>query len=48
VILVQAAKAAWDSDLLETASSCQQAAETRGKWLRTRIEEASPQVLVAG
>jgi len=48
VILVQAAKAARDSELLDTASSCHQEAETRGKWLRTRIKEASPQVLVAG
>ena len=48
VILVQAAKAARDPELLDTASSCHQEAETRGKWLRTRIKEASPQVLVAG
>ena len=48
VILIQAAKAARDSELLDTASSCHQEAETRGKWLRTRIKETSPQVLVAG
>ena len=48
VILLQAAKAVRDRDLLETATSCQHEAETRGKWLRTRIKEASPQVLATG
>jgi hypothetical protein len=48
VILVQVAQAVRDPELLETASTCHRAAEVRGKWLRTRIKEASPQVLVAG
>ena len=48
VILVQAARALRDRELLETASSCHQEAETRGKWLRTRIKETSPQVLATG
>jgi hypothetical protein len=30
------------------ASGCQQEAEVRGKWLRTRIKESSPQVLATG
>jgi hypothetical protein len=33
---------------VEAAGHYHQEAETRGKWLRTRIKEASPQVLVAG
>lgn len=48
VILIQVARAVRDPELLETASTCHKAAEARGKWLRTRIKEASPQVLVAG
>ncbi|HEY6747805.1 MAG TPA: hypothetical protein VI357_19070 [Mycobacteriales bacterium] len=48
VILIQAAKAVRDRELLDAASSCHQEAETRGKWLRTRIKEASPQVLATG
>ena len=48
VVLVQVAQAARDPELLQTASTCHQAAEVRGKWLRTRIKEASPQILVAG
>ena len=47
VILIQAAKAARDAELLDTATSCHQDAETRGKWLRTRIKEASPQILAS-
>ena len=48
VILIQGAKAVRDGDLLEAASSCHQEAEARGKWLRTRIKDASPQVLATG
>jgi hypothetical protein len=48
VILMQAAKAVRDPELLDAASSCQKAAEARGKWLRTRIKESSPQVLATG
>jgi hypothetical protein len=44
VALVQAAKAIRDADLVEVATTCQQEAETCGKWLRTRIKKASPQV----
>src|SRR5213078_3360927 len=48
VILLQAARAARDRDLLQVASNCQEQAEARGKWLRTRIKETSPQVLATG
>lgn len=48
VILSQAAKAVRDRELLDTVSSCHQEAETRGKWLRTRIKETAPQVLASG
>lgn len=48
VILVQAAQAARDRDLLDLAATCREAAETRGKWLRTRIKVTAPQVLVSG
>jgi hypothetical protein len=48
VILSQAAKAAHDAELVSVAQVGQQEAERRWKWLRTKIKEASPQVLVAG
>lgn len=48
VILAQAAQAARDRDLLQVTETCHQAAETRGKWLRTRIKVTAPQVLVSG
>ena len=47
-ILIQAAKAGRDSELLGIASSCQPQTETCAKWLRTRIKETSPQVLATG
>jgi hypothetical protein len=48
VILAQAAQAARDRDLLTVVTEIHEDAETRGKWLRTRIKDASPQILVAG
>jgi hypothetical protein len=48
VILAQTAQAVRDRELLLAASECHEEAETRGKWLRTRIKESSPQVLAAG
>jgi hypothetical protein len=48
VILVQAARAVRDRDLLAVATECHEEAETRGKWLRTRIKETCPQVLATG
>lgn len=47
-ILLQAAKAARDPRLIEVATRCHEHAETRGKWLRTRIKETAPQVLATG
>ena len=48
VILAQAAQAVRDRGLLEVASLCHEEAETRGKWLRTRIKQSAPQVLATG
>jgi len=48
VILLQAAKAVRDRELLDVVNSCHQEAEARGKWLRTRIKESAPQVLATG
>jgi hypothetical protein len=48
VILAQAAQAVRDRELLLVVSECHQEAEACGKWLRTRIKEASPQILAAG
>jgi len=48
VVLIQAAKAARDPDLLQAATHCHEETETVGKWLRTRLKQAAPQVLVAG
>ena len=48
VILVQAAQAVRDRELLQMASFCQEGAEARAKWLRTRIKESAPQVLATG
>jgi hypothetical protein len=48
VILSQAAKAARDTELVATAEEGLEEAERRWKWLRTKIKDASPQVLVVG
>ena len=48
VVLLQAAKAVRDPQLIDVATSCRSQTETVGNWLRTRIKEASPQALVAG
>jgi len=48
VILLQAARAVRDSELIEVATACREEAETCGKWIRTRIKESAPQVLAAG
>jgi hypothetical protein len=47
-ILIQAAKAKRDKDLLAVATPCHTETETCAKWIRTRIKETSPQVLAAG
>jgi hypothetical protein len=48
VILRQAAKAARDADLVTTSEQGLEEAERRWKWLRTKLKNASPQILVAG
>ncbi|MFI0349398.1 hypothetical protein [Actinomadura sp. 9N407] len=48
VILAQAAQAARDGELLQAIGPCHEAAETRAKWLRTRIKVTAPQVLATG
>ena len=48
VILAQTAQVACDRELLRVVTECHEEAETRGKWLRTRIKESAPQVLATG
>jgi hypothetical protein len=48
VVLSQGAKAARHAELEALAASCMEEVEGTAKWLRTKIKEASPQVLVAG
>ncbi|HEY7273893.1 MAG TPA: DUF892 family protein [Actinoplanes sp.] len=48
VVLLQAAKAKRDAELIEVVTHCHEEAEMCGKWLRTRIKEAAPQVYAAG
>jgi len=48
VILLQAAKARRDAELIEIVTHCHEETEMSGKWLRTRIKEAAPQVYAAG
>ena len=48
VVLLQAAKARRDGDLIEVVTRCHEQTEMCGKWLRTRIKEAAPQVYAAG
>ena len=47
-ILIQAAKAKRDQDLLAVATPCHTETEICARWIRTRIKETSPQVLAAG
>jgi hypothetical protein len=48
VVLLQAAKAKRDAGLIAVVTRCHEEAEMCGKWLRTRIKEAAPQVYAAG
>lgn len=48
VMLEQGAKAARDPELLAAAQKGREEAERRWKWVRTKVKEASPQLLVAG
>jgi hypothetical protein len=45
-MVVQAAHAAREADLLEDTRECQSAAERRAKWFVTRIQTGSPHALV--
>lgn len=45
VILLQAAKAARDAELIEAVTTAHEQAETTAKWLRTKLKAASPQIL---
>lgn len=48
IILVQAAKAVRDKELLDVVCRSHEEAEITGMWLRTRIKTGSAQVLAAG
>ena len=48
VILLQSAKARRDAELIDVVTRCHEQAKMCGKWLRTRIKEAAPQVYAAG
>jgi hypothetical protein len=48
VVLEQGSKAARDPELLAAAKKGREEAERRWKWVRTKVKEASPQLLVAG
>lgn len=48
VVLLQAAKARRDADLIDVVTHCHEQTEMCGKWLRTRIKEAAPQVYATG
>lgn len=47
-VLLQAAKARRDTELVGTVSSAHEECETAAKWLRTRIKVAAPQILAVG
>jgi hypothetical protein len=48
VMLIQAAQAVHDADLLAAAGPCHAETETCAKWARSRIKELAPQVYAAG
>jgi hypothetical protein len=48
VVLVRAAKALRDEELLTAAKVGREKAERRRTWVRTRVKEVAPQVLAAG
>jgi hypothetical protein len=47
-MVMQGAKAARDTELLATVTACMAETEVQGKWLKTRIKTAAPQVLTVG
>jgi hypothetical protein len=48
LMLIQAAQAVRDAELLATAQPCHAETETCAKWARSRIKELAPQVYAAG
>ena len=48
VMLIQAAQAVRDADLLAVAGPCHAEIETCAKWARSRIKEVAPQVFATG
>jgi hypothetical protein len=48
IILLQAARATRDAELIDAATSCHEQTEGVARWLRTKIKAAAPQILVAG
>jgi hypothetical protein len=48
VILLQAAKAARDPELIKAATSSHEASQGVATWLRTKIKVSAPQILVSG
>jgi hypothetical protein len=48
LVLLQAAKARRDAELIEVVTVCREETEMCGTWLRTRIKEAAPRVYAAG
>ncbi|SHF14572.1 hypothetical protein [Streptoalloteichus hindustanus] len=48
VILGQVAQAVRDRELLQVVTTCHEDTRMCEKWLRTRIKQVAPQVLVAG
>jgi hypothetical protein len=48
VVLEQGAKAGRDAELLTAARKGREEAERRWKWVRTKVKETSPQLLIAG
>ncbi|HEX5028574.1 MAG TPA: hypothetical protein VFV56_07140 [Gaiellaceae bacterium] len=48
IVLQQGAKAAGDAELLAATTKGCEEAERRWKWVRTKVKDASPQLLVAG
>jgi hypothetical protein len=48
VIVGQAAQAARDSELLDTVTDSHEGTMKQWHWLKTRIKESAPQILVAG
>ena len=46
-VLAQSAQALRDRELLETIHECEQETQVQMRWLKTRIKQSAPQILVA-